>query len=59
MFNEPTDNEFLEIQDLGVTMRTLLARAAERLEATGRRRYKVRYKFMEIGTVNVRPQGGR
>lgn len=53
--NEVPGNEFIDIADLGVTMRTLLAIAGDRLVASGRRRYKIRYKHMTVGSVNVRP----
>jgi hypothetical protein len=41
------------IQDLGVTMRTLLAVAAQGFAENGRRRWYVVYKNAKIGVVQV------
>jgi hypothetical protein len=45
----------IEIEDLGVTMRTLLGIAGKRLEEGGPRKYRIMYKQAFIGLVRVKP----
>jgi hypothetical protein len=45
----------IEVEDLGVTLRTLLGIAGKRLEAGGPRKYRVIYKQALIGIVRVKP----
>jgi hypothetical protein len=45
----------IDVPHLGVTLRTVLGIAADRMAKTGRRTYTLRYKHMDVGKVNVRP----
>jgi hypothetical protein len=44
----------LSVPDLGVTLRTLLAVAAQGYDDTGRRAWTVRFKGAKIGTIQVK-----
>ena len=44
----------IHIEDLGVTLRTLLAVAAKGLQENGNRKWKIVYKFACIGNVQVK-----
>ena len=53
------ESNIIDVNDLGVTLRTLLAIADARLKVSGHKTYKVRYKHMIIGSVKVRHQQAR
>ena len=48
------DNNTLELDDMGVTVRTLLAAAARGYKTTGKRKWAIKYKGSTIGNVSVR-----
>lgn len=45
------EDQCLDIEDIGVTLRTLLAVAAKGYAETGKRRWQVRYRGAIIGNV--------
>jgi hypothetical protein len=53
------ENNIIDVPDLGLTLRTLLAIADTRLKASGHKNYKIRYKHMIVGSVRVRHQEPR
>ena len=53
------ESNIIDVPDLGLTLRTLLAIADTRLKSTGHKTYRIRYKHMIIGSVKVRHQESR
>ena len=49
-----TEKCTLEIPDIGVTVRTLLAAAADGYEKNGRRKWDIVYKHVPIGSIRVK-----
>ena len=47
------EDKVIDIEDLGVTMRTILAAAATGYKQTDKRRWGIRYKNVVIGNVQV------
>lgn len=53
------EQNIIDVPDLGLTLRTLLAIADTRLKSTGHKTYRIRYKHMIIGSLKVRHQEPR
>lgn len=51
-----SDEAVLEVEDIGVTLRTLLGFAAEGFKHNPKRVWKVRYKDTIIGSVRLRTE---
>lgn len=54
MITKDIENATIDIEDIGVTLRTLLAHAAEGYKTNPKRVWKVRYKATIIGSVRLK-----
>ena len=54
MITKDIENATLEIEDIGVTLRTLLAHAASGYKQNPKRVWKVKYKGTIIGSVRLK-----
>lgn len=54
MITRDDENATIDIEDIGVTLRTLLAHAATGYENNPKRVWKVRYKTVIIGSVRLK-----
>lgn len=54
MVTTDIENAVLDVPDLGVTLRTLLACAAKGAKTNHKRSWKIRYKMVIIGSVRIK-----